>query len=123
MSRFTDIRRFALPLIMVVVLTAIAVPTCAMVGCDMDMGPLGAMPFVPFNGPRAASTCGGEWVLNSTPAGTLPSGPDTLLLTFLAAFVAAVMVLAPQSASRPVLVRVSNPPPPPDDPLGERCRV
>ena len=120
MSRFADMRRFALPLVIMVAVAAIAVPTCRMVGCDMGMG---AMSFLPFNGPHLSSTCGGQWEFSSGPAGIMPSGTDTLLLTLMAAFAAAVVLLAPQLTSRPVLVRVSNPPPPPDDPLGERFRV
>jgi len=119
-SRFADMRRFALPLVIMVAVAAIAVPTCRMVGCDMDMG---SMPLMPFNGPIVSSACGGQWEFSSGPAGILPSGTDALSLTLMAAFAVAVVLLAPQVAGHPVLVRVSNPPPPPEDPLGERFRV
>jgi len=113
-------RRMLLPLAIVVALVAIAVPTCQMIGCDMEMG---GMPFVPFSGARMSADCSGEWALFTTPASTLPSGSDTLLVSLIAAITAAVVLLAPQLTGRPVLVRVSNPPPPPEDPRGERFRV
>jgi hypothetical protein len=109
-----------LPLAIVVAIVAIAVPTCRMVGCDMNMG---AMPFVPFSGTHASSDCPGQWELFTTPASTLPSGTESLLLTLVAALFAAVVLFAPQMSARPVLVRVSNPPPPPEEPRGERFRV
>ena len=77
----------------VVALVAIAVPTCQMVGCDMEMG---AMPFVPFSGTHMSADCPGQWEFFTTPASTLPSGSDTLLLTLVAALVGAVVLFAPQ---------------------------
>jgi hypothetical protein len=109
-----------LPLAIVLAIVAIAVPTCRMVGCDMDMG---AMPFVPFSGEHLSADCPGEWALSSSPASSLPSSPNTLILTLIAALFTAVLLFAPQVAGRPVLARVSNPPPPPDEPRGERFRV
>jgi len=109
-----------LPLVVVLALVAIAVPTCRMVGCDMDMN---AMPFVPFSGAHFASDCPGQWEMNSVPASTLPSSSDTILLTLVAALVVAFVAFAPQVSAQPVYARVSNPPPPPEEPRGERFRV
>jgi hypothetical protein len=120
-SVFAHMRRMLLPLAIVVAIVAIAVPTCQMINCDMDMS--GGMPFVPFSGTRMSADCPGEWAVFTAPASTLPGGSDSLLITLLAAIVAAVVLLAPQLAGRPVLVRVSNPPPPPEEPRGERFRV
>ena len=120
MSVFAHMRRMLLPLAIVVAIVAIAVPTCRMVGCDMSMG---AMPFVPFNGSHISADCPGQWEVFTAPSSTLPSGSYSLILTLVAALVAAVVLFAPQVAPRPVLARVSNPPPPPEDPRGERFRV
>jgi len=113
-------RKALLPLAIVVAIVAVAVPTCRMVGCDMDMG---AMRFVPMQGVHLTAPCPGTWELSSAPAGTVPNGGGSLLLTFIAALAAVVVLFSPQVVSRPVLARVSNPPPPPDDPLGARFRV
>ncbi len=120
MSVFAHMRRMLLPLAIVVALVAIAVPTCQMINCDMEMG---AMPFVPFSGPRMAADCPGQWEFSSTPTGTLPNGSTTLLLTLASAIVAAFVLFAPQMTGRHILVRVSDPPPPPEEPRGERFRV
>jgi hypothetical protein len=120
MSVFAHMRRMLLPLAIVVALVAIAVPTCRMINCDMDMG---AMRIMPMGGTHVASNCSGQWEFSSTPTSTLPGGSDSLLLTIVAALCATVVLIAPQVASRPVLARVSNPPPPPDEPRGERFRV
>jgi len=113
-------RRMVLPLAIVLAVVAIAIPTCRMVGCDMSMG---AMPFVPFSGSHVSADCPGEWGVFTTPASTLPSSSDSLILTLAAALFAGVLLMAPQVVARPVLARVSNPPPPPDEPRGERFRV
>ncbi len=120
MSILAHMRKLVMPLAIVVALVAIAVPTCTMIGCDMSMG---AMPFVPFSGPRVTSDCPGEWAYFTAPASTLPAVSYSILLTLVAAIVAALVLFAPQMTSRPVLARVSNPPPPPEDPRGERFRV
>jgi len=119
-SFFAHMRKALLPLAIVVAIVAVAVPTCRMVGCDMDMG---AMPFVPMHGVHFTAPCPGAWELSASPVGTIPSGGNSLLLTFIAALAAVVLLFSPQVVSRPVLARVSNPPPPPDDPLGARFRV
>jgi hypothetical protein len=117
---FAHMRRMLLPLAIVVALVAIAVPTCRMVNCDMDMG---AMPFVPFSGAHLSADCPGQWEIFTTPTSTIPTGSNSLLLTLVAATVAAVVLLVPQVSARPLLARVSNPPPPPEGPRGERFRV
>jgi hypothetical protein len=113
-------RRLLLPLVVVVAIVAIAIPTCRMVGCDMEMG---AMPFVPFSGPHASSMCPGQWEYSSSPSGIVPTGSDPLLLGFVAMLVAAVALVSPRLTSRPLLAYVGDPPPPPGDPRGARFRV
>lgn len=114
-------RRLFLPLAIVVAIVAVAVPTCRMVGCDM--GDMGAMPMVPHNGPHASSMCPGQWELSSSPTGIVPGGSDPLVLSLFAALAAAVVLLAPQRAARLNFAYVGDPPPPPQDPRGERFRV
>jgi hypothetical protein len=122
-SIFAHMRRMLLPLAIVVAIVAIAVPTCRMVGCDMDMGAMGAMRIVPITGTHMSAACPGQWEFSSGVASIVPRGSDSLTLTLVAALFAAVVLFAPQVVARPVLARVSNPPPPPEEPRGERFRV
>jgi len=114
-------RRFLLPLAIVVAIVAVAIPTCRMVGCDM--GDMGAMSFIPFGGAHASSMCPGQWEFSSSPTGIVPSGSDPLVLGFLAALVAAFVLVVPQRSGRPTLAYVGDPPPPSQDPRGVRFRV
>jgi hypothetical protein len=114
-------RRFLLPLVIVVAIVAIAIPTCRMVGCDM--GDMGAMSFVPFGGTHASAMCPGQWEYSSSPAGIVPSGGDPLVIGFFAALVAAIALLVPQRSARPTLACVGDSPPPRQAARGERFRV
>lgn len=119
----SNMNRFALTLAIMMALVAIAIPTCQMVGCDMGLMPSGAMPFMPDGG--AYTDCPGEWVVNSGgQSGIIPSGIDSMTLTLLAGIVAlAVFVLAPNVQVSRVQSYRTDPPPPPEDPLGMRFRV
>ena len=121
MSALANMRRFVLPLAIVVAIVAIAIPTCRMVGCDM--GDMGAMAFVPHSGPSASSMCPGQWEFSSSPAGIVPTGGDPIALGFLAALVAAIVLSVPQRTGRLALAYVGDSPPPPQSPRGERFRV
>lgn len=114
------IRRLALALVIVMAVVAIAIPTCVMVGCDMQMG--GGMPFMP-HGVGVFNDCPGQWVSSTGPLAVLSSSADTLMLTLLAAVVAAIVVFSPRMVARPVRVSRAEPPPPPEPPRGERFRV
>jgi hypothetical protein len=92
-----------------------------MVGCDM--GDMGAMAFVSFGGAHLSATCPGQWEFSSAPSGIVPGGIDPIVLGFLAALVAAVVLVAPRRSARLALALVGDPPPPPEDPRGERFRV
>jgi hypothetical protein len=120
-SVFAHIRRFLLPLAIVVAIVAIAIPTCRMVGCDM--GDMGAMAMGSHSGTGVAPMCPGQWEFSTSPSGIVPNGTDPLVLGFMAALAVAVVLIAPQRMSRPALVYMGEPPPPPDDPWGERFRV
>ena len=119
--RYVKMQRFMLPLAIMVALVAVVLPTCQMIGCDMNG--MGAMPFMPQGG--AYSDCPGEWVVNTSgPNGILPSGADSLTFSLLIAILAlGSMVFAPQSSVRTVVAYTGDPPPPLEDSFGARFRV
>jgi hypothetical protein len=114
-------RRYLLPLAIVVAIVAVAVPRCRMEGCDM--GDMGAMASMPFGGPSVSAMCPAHWEVSSSPSGVVPTGSDPLVLGFVAALAAAVVLLAPQRSSRMTFAYVGDPPPPPSDPWGARFRI
>jgi hypothetical protein len=113
-------RKVAMALVVMMAVVAIAIPTCTMVGCDMGMS--GGMPFMP-SGAGIFNSCPGEWVTSSGPAGVLPNGAENILLTLSALVVAVAVTLAPRQSVRMVQALVAEPPPPPEDPLGQRTRI
>ena len=121
MTAFAHMRRFVLPIAIVIAIVAVAVPTCRMVGCDM--GDMGTMTLASFGGAHVSAMCPGTWEFSSTPTGIVPSGVDPLVLGLVAALAAAIVFLAPQRSGRPTLAYVGDPPPPPQDPRGVRFRV
>lgn len=124
MFRYVNMQRFMLPLAIMVALVAVVLPTCQMVGCDMNGTGMGAMPFMPKGG--AYSDCPGEWVVNtSSSTGIVPSGGDSLSFMLLIALLAivGVMFFAPQVSLRPAAVYTGDPPPPLEDSFGARFRV
>jgi len=93
--RYVNMQRFALPLAIMVALVAVVLPTCQMVGCDMNG--MTAMPFMPQGG--AFTDCPGQWVVNTSGSnGIVPSGLDSLTFSLLIALLAIVGALffAPQ---------------------------
>ena len=113
-------RRVSMVLVMVIAVIAIAIPTCTMIGCDMGMS--GGMPFMP-KGAGIINACPGEWVTSSGPVGVLPSGVENLLVALSAVLLVAAVVMAPRTSAdvRPAII--AEPPPPPEDPLGQRTRI
>ncbi len=110
-----------MPLVVVLAIVAIAVPTCRMINCEMDMSK--GMPFMPRGLGIYNPACGGEWLTTTGPKGVVPGGAESLLLSFAVAVVMAVVLFAPQLSARPVFAFSAQPPPPPEDPRGERFRV
>jgi hypothetical protein len=111
-------RKTAVALAIVIALVAIVVPTCRMVGCSMEMGFMSSgmgLGFLP--------NCGGTYVMSGAPAAVLPAGADSLTLALVAAVVAAIALFRPRVATRLVRIIDAAPPPPPEDPRGERFRV
>jgi hypothetical protein len=113
-------RRVAMALVVMMAVVAIAIPTCTMIGCDMSMS--GGMPYMP-SGTGIFNSCAGEWITNTGPAGVLPSGLENIVLALGAFVVAVAITLAPRESTRTVRVLAAEPPPPPEDPLGQRTRI
>lgn len=120
MFRHIAVRRFLVPLAVVVAMVLVVLPTVQMVGCDMNMG---AMPFMPDGG--AYTACPGQWVLTTGgTAGTVPGGAGSLtFLLALAVIAAGAVLFAPQASPRLVAEYTGDPPPPPEDSFGARFRV
>lgn len=132
MSRFSHNRRALLALATVVAIIAVVYPTCRMIGCSAPAtGFGGAMSMSGGSGfgaplgdlPRMVKDCGGEFISSVAPIGVMPSGIESLLLALSAALVGGIVLFAPHVTMRPVLIAYAEPPPPPQDPRGERFRI
>lgn len=121
MSRFVHTRKTMIVLAIVVAVVAIVIPTCRMVGCSMEMG--GAMPFGTQWTPGFFADCGGEFVVNGTPVAVVPSVADALTLALLGSIVAALALWRPRVVVTPIRFVDASPPPPPENPRGERLRL
>ena len=107
-------------LVVMMAVIVIAIPTVAMIDCEMDMS--GGMPYMP-SGAGIFNTCSGEWVTSSGPAGVLPTGAENIILALTALVVVAAVTLAPRESMGRVQAMAAEPPPPPEDPLGQRTRI
>lgn len=116
----SHIRRYLMPVFIAVAVLAIAIPTCQMIGCTMDMS---HGMFWPGSAPSIHGLCDGRWIASAAPAGVMPTGIESLVLAVFAAVFAAFVLFAPNSAMRRVAVVRAEPPPPPLDPRGERSRI
>jgi len=122
MRKLFNSRKTLIAIAIVIAFVTVVVPTCRMVGCQMQMGSY--MGFM--HGGDALgffSDCGGTWSVSDVPVGVIPSGISTLLLAFISAFFAATMLLRPQVVVEAVRFVDADPPPPPESPRGERLRV
>ena len=121
MRQLLDNRKALVAIAIVVAFVAVVVPTCRMVGCQMEMGYMGFMH--PGDTAGLFSDCGGTWSLSDTPVGIIPASIDALVLALFAAISAVVAMLRPQMVAHPVRIVDAAPPPPPEEPLGARFRV
>jgi len=122
MRQLLDNRKTLIAIAIVIAFVTVVVPTCRMVGCQMQMG--GYMGFMqPGDTAGLFSDCGGAWTLSDTPVGIIPASVNALVLALFAAIAAAVVLLRPQMVARPVRIVDAAPPPPPEEPRGERFRV
>jgi hypothetical protein len=123
MIRLLNSRKTLAALAIIIALVAIVVPTCRMVGCEMQTG--GRMGFMHYGDALGFfSNCGGSWSNSATPVGVVPPSPQALLLLVLMAAIGSMMLLRrPQVLVHAVRIVDADPPPPPEDPRGERLRV
>jgi hypothetical protein len=112
-------RKALIALAIVVAFVAIVVPTCRMVGCSMG----GAMPFGHSNMAGFFGDCGGTYVTSTAPSAVVPAGADALVLALVTAVFAALVLAKPPVVVQAVRVHDADPPPPPEDPRGERLRL
>lgn len=121
MSRLVNHKRALIALAIALAFVAIVVPTCRMVGCSMTLG--SAMPFGSQEMPGFFGSCGGTYVTSSAPTAILPAGTDALVLALVGAVIAALALMQPPASVQTIRVHAADPPPPPEDPRGERLRV
>jgi len=114
----TDRRRMMLALVIAIAVATVAIPTCQMVACSMDMSG-GMMRIFPTTGASIHAACEGTWLSSSSPLG-VTSEFYALSLALMAAFAGALVLYAPQPCARFVRIADANAPPPPLDPRGER---
>ena len=114
----TDRRRMMLALVIAVAVLSVAIPTCQMVACSMDMSG-GMMRIFPSTTASIHGACDGTWLSSNSPLGVM-NDFSTLILALIAAFAGALMLLAPQLSTRSIRVVDANAPPPPLDPRGQR---
>jgi len=121
MRKLFNSRKTLIAIAIVVAFVTVVVPTCRMVGCQMQMGGMGFM----HQGDALGffSDCGGAWSVSDVPVGVIPSGISALLLALLSAVFAAMMLLRPNVVVQAVRFVDADPPPPPEPPRGERFRV
>ena len=117
-----DNRKAMLAVMLVIAVIAVAIPTCEMLGCNMDMSG-GMMRITTIPGPTLGNVCGGIWVTSNSVAGVMPAELLNLLLLLIAAFAFALMAFSPRVEFRLARVSDANAPPPPFEPRGERFIV
>jgi len=124
MYRLLDNRKALIAVAIAIAFVAVVIPTCRMVGCSMDMGSMGSMGMVHMGtGLGMSPSCDGELSTTQGPLAVVPLGAEVLVLVLMAALTVGTMFFSPHTVSRLVLVPDATPPPPPEDPLGERFRV
>lgn len=124
MSLFRNKRSALVALTVMVVFVAVIVPTCRMVGCSMELG-MGAMPHH-MSGTLAtisADMCAGYYSFAGGIDAAVMPGAESLLSMIAIALFAAIVLMRPQPAVRRVRIHDAAPPPPPEDPRGERLRL
>jgi hypothetical protein len=108
-----------LALVIAIAVVTVAIPTCQMVACSMDMSG-GMMRVFPSTAGSIHAACDGLWLSSTSITGVDPSGMSLMLMLLFSAMAAAMMAFAPRPATRRIRVDDANAPPPPRDPRGER---
>ena len=115
--------RKSVTVIVIAILAMALMPMLVMVGCSMPMVGNLCEHGIPL-GPIISSACGGIYqVLSTDLTSVAASGFTSLLIALFAAIAAVTLILAPASRERAVVPVRIEPPPEPDDPLGERLTL
>ena len=126
LSLFRNRRHALVALTVMVAFVAVVVPTCRMIGCSMEMSTATTHKMMDMGmgvGAAITNACGGTWSVVSGTVGVVPAGVESLLMSIAIALFAAIVLMHPQVDARPVIIRDASPPPPPEDPRGERLRL
>jgi hypothetical protein len=108
-----------LAVVIAIAIVTVAIPTCQMVACSMDMSG-GMMRVFPAIGGSIHSACDGTWMSSTALLGVESGGMSAMLLMLCAAMVVGLMAFTPQVHVQRVRIDDANAPPPPRDPRGER---
>jgi hypothetical protein len=118
----TDNRRMMLALMIAIAVIAAAIPTCQMIGCEMNMAG-GMMKISTVPGASISMACDGYWVTSTGQDGIAPTLTLASLIGLIAVVAAALALFSPRLELRPVRLVDANGPPPPLEPRGERFTV
>lgn len=113
-------RKTIIAIALVFAFVAVVVPTCRMVGCSMSGGMSWGNN---AHGLGIFGTCGGTFVTNAATAAAVPPTGYSVLLALIAALIAVIVFYEPPVAVERIRVHASDPPPPLEDPRGERLRI
>lgn len=114
-----DIRRVSLTMAVVVAMLAIALPLCQAIICDMSMGSMSSS----HMGTIFSGACDLGVMTSTTPAGVVPPGAQSLLLSLAMLIVMALVTVFPPRQLRLIRVVAEDPPAPPEDPRGVRLII
>lgn len=114
-----DIRRVSLTMAIVVAMISIALPLCQAIVCDMGMGSMSSS----HMGTGFSNACDLGTMTSTTPAGVVPPGSQSLLLSLAMFVVMALVTVFPPRQLRLIRVVAEDPPAPPEDPRGVRLII
>ena len=114
-----DIRRVSLIMAIVVAMISIALPLCQAIVCDMGMGSMSSS----HMGTGFSGACDLGVMTTTAPAGVVPPGSQSLLLSLAMLIVMALVTVFPPRQLSLIRVVAEDPPAPPEDPRGVRLII
>jgi hypothetical protein len=114
-----DIRRVSLTMAIVVAMISIALPLCQAIVCDMGMGSMSSS----HMGTGFSGACDLGVMTSTAPAGVVPPGSQSLLLSLAMFVVMALVTVFPPRQLRLIRAVAEDPPAPPEDPRGVRLII